>query len=222
MAIALLLVACGGDAKGAPKPSTGSTPPAASGTTPADDAGRIAGCGPAGSAIAGIERSGRRSFSSPPQRIIDPAKTYVATIETSKGVITIDLAASGAPITVNSFVVLSCTGFYDGLTFHRYEPGFVIQGGDPRGDGTGGPGYIYQNEISGLRHDAAGVVAMANAGVNTNGSQFYITLAATPNLDQGNPPGSRFTVFGRVSNGLDVVQALRRNDRIDRISIEER
>ena len=105
------------------------------------------------------------------------------------------LAAKDAPITVNSFVFLSCNGFYDGLTFHRVvkspQP-FVIQGGDPKGDGTGGPGYQYQQETSpNLKHDAAGVLSMANAGPNTNGSQFFITLAATPSLDGG------YNVFGR-------------------------
>src|SRR5262245_18145821 len=107
--------------------------------------------------MASIPRTIQRSFSAPPQRIIDPSKSYTAVLHTVKGDITIDLKASDAPNTVNNFVILSCDGFYDGLTFHRVEvlpQPFVIQGGDPRGDGTGGPGYIFPNEIStNLRHD---------------------------------------------------------------------
>jgi cyclophilin family peptidyl-prolyl cis-trans isomerase len=192
----LLLSACGGGDAATADPGT---------------------CGPATSRIGSIQRSGQRSFPAPPERVIEPGKTYVATLQTDKGEITIDLAATDAPITVNNFVFLACNGYYDGLTFHRYEPGFVIQGGDPRGDGSGGPGYIFANEVSAnLRHNAAGVVAMANAGANTNGSQFYITLNPAPALD------GDYNVFGRVRNGMDNVRDLRVGSRILSVSIEEK
>jgi cyclophilin family peptidyl-prolyl cis-trans isomerase len=122
-----------------------------------------------------------------------------------------------APNTVNNFVFLSCDGYYDGLKFHRYEPGFVIQGGDPRGNGTGGPGYKFNNETSpNAKHDAAGVVAMANAGKDTNGSQFYITLNPAPALD-GN-----YSVFGRVTSGMDAVRNLRVGSVINSVSVQEK
>ena len=172
-----------------------------------------------GSNIGSIERTGQHSFSSPPERVIDPSKTYTALMSTVKGDITIELAAAEAPNTVNNFVFLSCTGFYDGLVFHRVEltpTPFVIQGGDPRGDGTGGPGYRFDNEISpDLRHDVAGVVAMANSGPDTNGSQFYITLGPAPNLN------GRYSIFGKVTDGMDAVRAIRLQDKINSVSITE-
>jgi cyclophilin family peptidyl-prolyl cis-trans isomerase len=201
------LLACGGDG------SSASSPP----RTPTPGVSQTATCGPAGSAIARIERDGRETVTAAPEMLIDPVKSYVAVMETTKGDITIDLAAAGAPNTVNNFVYLSCAGYYDGLTFHRYDPGFVIQGGDPRGDGSGGPPYIFANETStALRHDVPGVIAMANSGPDTNGSQFYFTLNPAPGLD------GRYNVFGRVTEGIDTVRALRRGDRILGISIEER
>ncbi|HWO73370.1 MAG TPA: peptidylprolyl isomerase [Dehalococcoidia bacterium] len=157
-------------------------------------------------------------FEALPERVIDPAKKYVAKMYTSRGLITIDLAAQDAPNTVNNFVFLSCAGFYDGLTFHRVvkEPQpFVVQGGDPRGDGRGGPGYLFADEFSpNLRHDT-GVISMANSGPNTNGSQFFITLAPAHHLDD------KHSVFGRVSSGMDVVNAIQQGDRILSVSIEE-
>ena len=196
---------------GAPSP----IPPA---PTPSTQGAPASGASCTGS-LSSIQRTGRRSFPSAPQRIIDPAKTYTALIKTSKGDITATLAAKDAPITVNSFVFLSCNGFYDGLTFHRVvktpQP-FVIQGGDPAGNGTGGPGYQYQQEVSpNLKHDAAGVLSMANAGPNTNGSQFFITLAPTPNLDGG------YNVFGKVTDGMPVVNNIVIGDKIESISIRE-
>jgi peptidyl-prolyl cis-trans isomerase B (cyclophilin B) len=169
--------------------------------------------------LASIKRTGAKKFPAAPERIIDPAKTYTALMKTSKGDITISLAAKDAPITVNSFVFLSCNGFYDGLTFHRVvktpQP-FVIQGGDPDGNGTGGPGYKYNNETSpNLKHDAAGVLSMANSGPNTNGSQFFITLAATPSLDGG------YNVFGKVTDGMPVVNSIAIGDKIESVSIRE-
>jgi peptidyl-prolyl cis-trans isomerase B (cyclophilin B) len=215
LAVLLLSAACGGGKELTPVPL--GSPTAVPGT-PA--AGTPPACGPEGSAIAAIRREGNRRFTQPPPRVIDPAKTYTAVMETSRGVITIQLAAAGAPNTVNNFVYLSCEGYYDGLTFHRVEKNpapFVIQGGDPRGDGAGGPGYRFANEISpNLRHDAAGVVAMANAGPNTNGSQFYVTLNPIPPLD-----GS-YNVFGRVTAGMDAVNAIRIGDKIISVSIQER
>jgi len=132
-----------------------------------------------------------------------------ATIETSKGRIVIELYRDEAPRTVENFVTLAKQGFYNGIVFHRVIPGFMIQTGDPTGTGRGGPGYTFDDEFSpALRHDGPGVVSMANAGPNTNGSQFFITLAATPWLD------GKHTVFGRVVEGQDVAEqiaALERN-----------
>jgi cyclophilin family peptidyl-prolyl cis-trans isomerase len=126
-----------------------------------------------------------------------------ATIETSKGRIVIELYADKAPKTVANFVKLATKGFYDGVIFHRVIPGFMVQTGDPEGTGRGGPGYTFEDEFApGLRHDAPGVVSMANAGPNTNGSQFFITLAPTPWLD------GKHSIFGRVVEGQDVVGAI--------------
>ena len=169
-------------------------------------------------AISDLERSGKRQFSAPPERVIDPEKSYTATLTTDRGEITIELAAKDAPNTVNNFVYLSCAGYYDGLNFHRVinDPPFMIQGGCPRGDGTGGPGYNFGDEFSaGWHHSGPGMLSMANAGPGTNGSQFFITLAAQPHLD------NHHTVFGKVTSGLDAVQAVRQGDKIQRIEIAE-
>lgn len=147
-----------------------------------------------------------------------------AEITTPRGVIVCRLEYRRAPLTVSNFVGLaegalrangvSGKRYFDGLTFHRVEPGFVIQGGDPKGDGTGGPGYEFPNEISAeLKHDGPGVLAMANAGPHTNGSQFYITLKATPALDGG------YSVFGRVVQGQDVVARIVKGDRMTSVRI---
>ena len=123
----------------------------------------------------------------------------VATMETSMGTIKIKLFPDKAPITVSNFVELSKKGFYDGLTFHRVIPKFMIQGGDPKGDGTGGPGYAFKDEFhKDLRHSKAGMLSMANSGPGTNGSQFFITVAPTPHLDD------KHSIFGEVIEGLDV------------------
>jgi cyclophilin family peptidyl-prolyl cis-trans isomerase len=145
-----------------------------------------------------------------------------ATIQTSKGEISIDLYVDEAPITAGNFVDLIGRGFYDGLTFHRYEPGFVVQGGDPRGNGTGGfinpstgrERRIELEIVKSLRHDAAGVLAMARSQDPDSAScQFYITLGPASFLDDN------YAVFGRVTEGLDVVQQLRKGDAIEKITL---
>lgn len=144
-------------------------------------------------AVMGIMGSGARSEAARPR----------ATIETTKGVIVIELANDEAPKTVENFITLAKQGFYDGIIVHRVIPGFMIQTGDPTGTGRGGPGYAFADEISpNLRHIGPGVVSMANAGPNTNGSQFFITLAATPWLD------GKHAVFGRVVEGQQVVEQI--------------
>jgi peptidyl-prolyl cis-trans isomerase B (cyclophilin B) len=168
--------------------------------------------------IADLERTGERRFFKYPETVIDPNKRYVAKLQTSKGAITIELAAEAAPKTVNNFVYLSSVGYYDGLNFHRVitEPPFMIQGGCPLGTGTGGPGYQFEDEFSpNQRHNAAGILSMANAGPRTNGSQFFITLAPQPHLDD------RHSVFGKVTEGMDAVRAIRQGDTITRVDIEE-
>jgi cyclophilin family peptidyl-prolyl cis-trans isomerase len=158
-------------------------------------------------------------FSEPPEMQIDPSKTYVATISTTKGDIIVQLNAGAAPMTVNNFVFLSEQGFYGGLTFHRVEPDFVVQGGDPTGTGSGGPGYTVPAEIQ-LPH-VEGAIAMARQGDNVNperassGSQFYITLKPTPFLDEG------YTAFGHVVEGMDVVRSIAIGDVIEGILISQ-
>lgn len=168
--------------------------------------------------IADLKRTSQRRFSAPPERVIDPDKKYTATLKTEHGDIVIELAAKEAPNTVNNFVYLSSVGYYDGLNFHRVitNPPFMIQGGCPLGTGTGGPGYQFADEFSpNLRHNGPGILSMANAGPGTNGSQFFITLAAQPHLD------NRHSVFGHVTSGMDAVQKVRQGDKILRIDIEE-
>jgi peptidyl-prolyl cis-trans isomerase B (cyclophilin B) len=147
---------------------------------------------------------------------IDPAKKYKATISTARGDIVIELAPEHAPKTVNNFVFLARQGFYDGVVFHRVISNFVIQGGDPTGTGRGGPGYTFEDETSGnpLKH-GTGYLSMANAGPGTNGSQFFITHSPQPHLD------GKHTVFGKVIEGQDVVNAIRQGDKMDSVTIEE-
>jgi cyclophilin family peptidyl-prolyl cis-trans isomerase len=134
---------------------------------------------------------------------IDPQKSYTATIQTAGGDIVLQLFADKTPNTVNNFVFLAQEGFYDGVVFHRVIENFMVQGGDPTGTGRGGPGYSFADEFHPeLRHDGPGVLSMANAGPNTNGSQFFITHVATPHLD------GKHSVFGRVTGGLDVLMAI--------------
>ncbi len=148
-----------------------------------------------------------KQYDAPPSLAIDSAKRYSATISTDLGDIVIELYAEKAPATVNNFVFLAREGFYDGVTFHRVIKGFMAQGGDPTGTGRGGPGYRFADEFHrDLRHSGPGVLSMANAGPNTNGSQFFITYAATPHLD------GRHAVFGRVVEGMEVLEAIPERD----------
>jgi len=138
------------------------------------------------------------------------------TINTSKGAIDITMFPDDAPVTCASFLHLASRGFYDGLTFHRVIPNFMIQGGCPTGTGTGGPGYKFECECKPQRkHDKPGILSMANAGPNTNGSQFFITHLPTPHLD------GKHTVFGEVTQGQDVVNAIAGGDTIDSITIHD-
>ncbi len=146
-------------------------------------------------------------WDSPPELTLDLEKVYIATLITEKGNVTIELFSQGAPITVNNFVFLAEQGFYDDTTFHRVLPGFMAQGGDPTGTGSGGPGYQFEDEIiHGVTFNQEGLLAMANGGPGTNGSQFFITYDATPHLN------GLHTIFGKVIEGMDVIIALTPRD----------
>jgi cyclophilin family peptidyl-prolyl cis-trans isomerase len=148
------------------------------------------------------EKKERKHYDKPPEMKIDPAKTYVATIETTLGTIVAELNPKIAPKTVNSFVFLSKEGFYDGVIFHRVIPGFMIQGGDPDGNGTGGPGYSVPAEFNETKH-VRGVLSMArSADPNSAGSQFFIMHATAPHL------GNKYTAFGKVTEGIEVVDKI--------------
>lgn len=146
-----------------------------------------------------------KNYGGPPQMIIDVDKQYTATIVTEKGEVVLELFAADAPKTVNNFVFLSREGFYNGTTFHRVIPGFMAQGGDPTGTGTGGPGYKFEDEFSQRGH-TTGALSMANSGPDTNGSQFFICYAPQPYLD------GRHTVFGQVIEGMDILNRLTPRD----------
>lgn len=147
---------------------------------------------------------------------LDPKKAYTAKIKTNRGEIVIDLHADKVPNTVNNFVALARDGFYDGISFHRVIADFMVQSGDPTGSGRGGPGYRFNDEFHPeLVHDGPGVLSMANAGPNTNGSQFFITHVATNWLD------NKHSVFGRVRSGQDVVDSIQQGDVMERVEIEE-
>jgi cyclophilin family peptidyl-prolyl cis-trans isomerase len=147
--------------------------------------------------------NGKPSWTRPPELEIDRDRRYTAVLETSMGTITADLFASEAPVTTNNFVFLARQGFYDGLTFHRVIPGFVIQGGDPRGSGSGGPGYEFEDELDNELGYELGTLAMANAGPHTNGSQFFIVAGS-----KGAALPKNYSIFGRVTEGMDVVEAI--------------
>jgi len=144
-------------------------------------------------------------WKTPPAMTIDTSKKYTATFQTEKGDLVLELFAKDVPSTVNNFVFLARQGYYDGTTFHRVIPGFMVQGGDPTGTGRGGPGYSFADEFTSHKHDI-GTLSMANAGPNTNGSQFFITYVATPHLD------GRHTVFGKLIEGMDVLESITPRD----------
>jgi len=157
-----------------------------------------------------------KQYPSPPAVSIDVSKKYGARMETSRGTIVVDLFPSEAPKTVNNFVFLAREGFYDGTVFHRVIPNFMIQGGDPTGTGRGGPGYRFEDELKSNPHKhQAGSLSMANAGPNTNGSQFFITHVKTEWLD------GKHTVFGQVRSGQDVVGSIKQGDTLASVKIEE-
>lgn len=167
-----------------------------------------------------------KSYRTPPEMGIDPSKKYRAVFHTAKGDFEVELFAAQAPQTVNNFVFLAREGFYNGTTFHRVIPGFMAQGGDPTGTGTGGPGYQFRDERGALdlKHDSEGVLSMANAGPNTNGSQFFITYGPTPHLN------GKHGVFGKIISGMNVVRSIEERDpqrarqpgtKIDSIDINE-
>lgn len=142
-----------------------------------------------------------KTYDSPPAMSIDVNKQYTAIIEMEKGDMVVELFARDVPVTVNNFVFLAREGFYNGVTFHRVLPGFMAQGGDPTGTGRGGPGYSFEDEFTSHKH-GAGTLSMANAGPDTNGSQFFITFTPQPGLD------GRHTVFGQITEGMDVLEKL--------------
>ncbi len=149
----------------------------------------------------------RKQWSAPPEMQIDPSRSYTATLHTEKGDITLRLFADKAPRTVNNFVFLAREGFYDDTIFHRVIDNFMAQGGDPTGSGRGGPGYRFADEFHpDLKHDRPGILSMANAGPNTNGSQFFITHVPTPWLD------GKHSVFGEVIAGMDVLLSIPARD----------
>lgn len=147
---------------------------------------------------------------------IDAAKSYTATIKTNRGDIVVDLYADKTPKTVNNFVFLAQDGYYNGVKFHRVIPDFMVQTGDPTGTGRGGPGYKFADEFHpSLRHTGPGILSMANAGPGTNGSQFFITHVKTDWLD------GKHSVFGKVREGMDVVNAIVQGDVMNEVVIEE-
>jgi cyclophilin family peptidyl-prolyl cis-trans isomerase len=199
--LALILVVAAGAllfSDSQPDSSAATTPPA---TASASTAGTCDPTPPAGAGEA------KPTFDEPVDQKLDPNATTIATMVTSCGVIEMELLPKVAPEGVNNFVFLATEGYYDGLTFHRIVKDFVIQGGDPDGTGGGGPGYEFDIETSEKQtFDSAGLVAYANSGPGTNGSQFFITLAPLPSLDPG--PNGEYTIFAKVTDGQDVVDEI--------------
>jgi len=193
-ALALVAAACGSDASDTAAPATEAPAPSAAVTTTVASTEIPAETQPE-------EIAETLQWAAPPEMVIDATAAYTATINTNRGAITLELYPDSAPQTVNNFVFLAREGFYDGVIFHRVVPGFVIQGGDPTGTGRGGPGYSFADELNDPQPYARGIVAMANAGANTNGSQFFIVLE-----DAGLP--YQYNIFGEVIEGLDVVDAI--------------
>ncbi len=158
-----------------------------------------------------------KQWKSAPEMVIELKKKYEVLMKTNRGDIVIELAPQHAPKTVNNFVFLIKEGYYDGVTFHRVIPDFVIQGGDPTGTGAGGPGYKFEDELfeNPLKHET-GMMSMANAGPNTNGSQFFITHSPQPHLD------GKHTVFGKVTSSMDVVNAIKAGDVMEKVTVTEK
>ena len=157
-----------------------------------------------------------KQYKAAPAMSIDPAKKYTATFDTTKGQIVVELFPKAAPKTVNNFVFLAKEGFYNGTKFHRVIPDFMVQGGDPTATGSGGPGYKFEDETRGNPHKhQAGSLSMANAGPNTNGSQFFITHVVTDWLD------GKHTVFGQTTSGQDIVDKIKQGDTLNSVTIAE-
>jgi cyclophilin family peptidyl-prolyl cis-trans isomerase len=194
LAVAGVRALTGGDTPKASSSPSASTSPSAAGELCSAKVPKTAG-------------EKKPTFQHAPEMTIDPKATYTATMTTSCGTVEMELYPDVAPIGVNNFVFLAKQGFYDGLTFHRIVAGFVVQGGDPAGDGSGGPGYQFDNEISKkVTFADAGMLAYANSGVDTNGSQFFITLSPQTALDP--TPSASYTIFGKVTKGMDVLQKM--------------
>ena len=188
------------DDEGRPSASGGPTPaPTLSPTTPATPAREVA-CGGSVPQAASVAKP---TFNEPPPMTIDPDKTYTAIVETSCGTMRMNLFAKQAPTTVNSFVSLARQGFFDGLIFHRVIKGFVIQGGDPEGTGSGGPGYQFKDELDNDLKYEVGSVAMANSGPNTNGSQWFVVVGP-----QGVHLPKNYTIFGKVTQGIEAAHMI--------------
>ena len=199
-----------------PAPSTSASPAA----SPSPTAGQVpyADCSTAtfGTQLAPLnEPSDPHVYAAPPPMTIDTAKLYEATITTQRGTIVLCLQPSLAPITVNNFVTLARNHFYDGLKFHRVVAGFVIQGGDPKGDGSGGPGYKFNDEPVRQKY-VLGALAMANSGVNTNGSQFFICIA-----DDTTKLQPLYNLFGKVVTGLPVALATQQGDVMTSVTVTQ-
>ena len=214
-AVALLAAGCGGDG-GSDGGGGGATATAPGSST--EDAGVItSSTGAQCSARTPDPPADPETYSAEPEMTIDPSKSYRATMSTSCGVIVIALDAKGAPETVNNFVFLARDGFYDGLTFHRVIEDFMIQTGCPKGTGTGGPGYQFADEFhKDLKHSGPGILSMANAGPNSNGSQFFITHVATPWLD------NKHSIFGEViEDTQNVVNAVRQGNKMEKVTVQD-
>lgn len=197
VAIVLLLSACGGDSDD-DAAAEAAEPAEAAEAVDDSSAEAVDGC-PAEDG----EAERRTEFDAPHPLCIDPTRSYTAVLATTLGAITIELDAEAAPNTVNNFVTLSRYGFYEGVTFHRIIEGFMAQGGDPTGTGRGGPGYQFDDELPQAGEYQIGSVAMANAGPNTNGSQFFLVSGDS---GVGLPP--QFSLFGQITEGLDVLERL--------------
>ena len=198
--------------------ASSSTAPVATNSTATPTPTAPATTAPPAKAIDGSTMVEKAKFSFPGVLPAAEIQNKQVRVTTEKGDIVFELYPDTAPKTVSNFVNLAKGGYYDGLTFHRYVPGFVIQGGDPTGTGSGGPGYKFEDELTDSYKYDRGVVAMANSGKNTNGSQFFIMLKDTPISDRGMQ--KLYTIFGRVVEGMDVVDLLRQSDRMTTVVVE--